>query len=484
MIKFGTGGFRGVIGDDFNRKNVCIIAEALSRIIRDDKSGLPVVIGYDNRFMSDFFARWMTEVFAAHKISCLLYTHQAPSPAVMCATRDLGLDYGIIITASHNPFQFSGVKLFLKGGVDADVNFTARMEQYIEPIETFDETVEKIPFEQAKNSGLVKDFSNIEEYVEHIKEYIDPRIKNNDIRILFDNICGVGYIALEKLAKEFNIAEFDILHKNHDAFFAFELPNPTNEVLFTIREKVLEGGYDYAMATDSDGDRLGILDEKGNYVDNNDILASLYYYLVHYKGLRGDVVKNCATSVLLDKLADKFGYKCYEVDVGFKNISAKMKETDALIGGESSGGLTCRGYLYGKDSSFSASLFMEMRIIMNKPVSEIIKETRAFAGYTYCSLEDQVDLTKKSKSRQEIMLDEPVFGRKIVNKQVYGNNVKYIFENDCWALMRFSGTEPILRIFAEAETREECQRIMQISKDFVCLGAAGGNNERERKTAV
>ena len=482
MIKFGTGGFRGVIGDDFNRQNVCIIAQALSKIIKDDSSFLPVVIGYDNRFMSDYFAGWMAEVFAANGVKCYLYTHQVPSPAVMCATRDLQLDYGIIITASHNPFQFSGVKLFLRGGVDADVAFTNRMEQYIEKIECEPNTVLKMPLFKAKKEGLVQDFSNINEYVSHIKKYINPEIRNNNLKILFDNICGVGYVALERLSKEFNIQRFDVLHRNHDAFFAFKLPNPTKETLFSIKDEVIDGNYDYAMATDSDGDRLGILDENGNYVDNNDILASLYYYLVKYKGLKGDVVKNCATSVLLDKLAKNFGYKCHEVDVGFKNISSKMRETNALIGGESSGGLTCRGYLYGKDSSFSASLFMEMRIIMDKPVSQIVEECHNFANYNYCTSEDQMKIPESDRYKMALRYKNPKFNREVKEKQVYGNNIKFIFDNDCWALLRFSGTEPLLRVFVEAESRVECDRIMKILKNFV--SSCGENDEKNDKIAI
>lgn len=482
MIKFGTGGFRGVIGDDFNRENICIIAEALSRIIKEDGDALPVVIGYDNRFMSDFFAGWMAEVFAAHGIKSYLYTHQMPSPAVMCATRDLDLNYGIMITASHNPYKFNGVKLFLRGGVDADVSFTNRMERKIIEIENGHTMVEMKSLEDARKEGLVTDFSNLNQYVEHIKGFVSPKIKDNNIKILYDNLCGVGFVGLERLSQEFQIKQFDILHKNHDAFFSFELPNPTKEMLLSLKSEVLSKGYDYAMATDSDGDRLGILDEHGEYVDNNDILASLYYYLVKYRGMKGDVVKNCATSVLLDKVAKRLGYRCHEVDVGFKNISAKMLETNALIGGESSGGLTCRGYLYGKDSAFSSSLFMEMRILMKKTVSEIMKEVHNFAEYTYVSLESEATLKDMEKSRAFLWGNTPDMGRIIIEKRAFGNNVKYLLENDCWALLRFSGTEPLLRIFVEAETLQEAKRLMQVLKKYV--KTSEGNECDERKNCA
>lgn len=480
MIKFGTGGFRGVIGDDFTRENVQTIAAALSSVIAEDHSEKPVVIGYDRRFMSDQFARWMAEVFAAYGVTALLYTEPVPSPCVMCATRDLDADYGVMITASHNPYMFNGVKVFLRGGRDADVAFTDRLERACAAVQD----VRRMPCEQAEAEGLVRPYCNLDEYVAGIRAFIRPEIRNNDAKILYDNLCGVGIVGLSRLAAAFSIRRFDVLHENHDAFFNFELPNPTQEMLKPLRAQVLAGGYDYAMATDSDGDRLGILDEKGDFVTNNDILACLYYYLVRYRKERGGIVKNCATSVLIDKLARKLGSECHEVDVGFKNISAKMRETDALIGGESSGGLTCRGYVEGKDSAFSASLFMEMRILMDKPVSEIVKEVRAFAGYDYAFIEREIPLRDSENTAALLGASVPDAGRKILHTERFGRNVKYRFENDCWALLRFSGTEPMLRLFAEAETQAEAERIADVLQKFIMESGWTGGNERKVSRAV
>lgn len=465
MIEFGTGGFRGVIGDDFTRANTETIAQALCSLI-SGANQKPVVVGYDNRFMSEKFAEWMACVFAANGVTVLLYTHQMPSPGVMCATRDLGLDYGVMITASHNPCNFNGVKLFLKGGVDADAEFTHDLERRIAAVSH----VKTMPYEEAKARSLICDYSNLDEYVGHIEAFVSPKIVENDAKILFDNIFGVGVVGISRLVSDFKIKRFDMVDPERDALFGGRLPNPTQENMLTLREAVLKEHYDYAMATDSDGDRLGILDEQGNFVNNNDILACLYYYLVRYRGMKGDIVKNCATSVLVDKIAQKFGYRCHETDVGFKNISSEMIKTDALIGGESSGGLTCRGYLYGKDSAFSASLFMEMRIMMNKPVSEIVNEVHAFADYGYATVERAVTLSSAETVNTLLMAQTPRFGRKIERSRHFGRNYKYVFGNDCWALFRLSGTEPMLRIFVEAETEKEAVRIADCLEKFIKNG--------------
>lgn len=463
MIEFGTGGFRGIIGDDFTKENVQVIAQAISSLMKEEGCLQKVVIGYDYRFLSDRFAAWMAEVFAGNQIEVLLYAEAVPTPAVMFATDRLGLDYGIMITASHNPFIFNGVKLFTKGGKDADVETTGRVERMIAKTEK----VSAMPLEKARQAGLVKPYANVEEYVEHVWSFLTPEVTENRAKVLFDNLHGVAVIGLEQLAKRMHIKRFDMLHTERDAFFAFLNPNPTEATLRELKRIVVEQGYDFAIATDSDGDRLGVIDDKGNYVSNNDILAMLYYYLVKYRGQSGDIVKNCATSILLDKIAKRFGFECHEVDVGFKNISSAIKQYDALIGGESSGGLTCRGHIPGKDSIFSSSLFMEMQIIMDKPVSEIIEEVHRFADYRHVFVEGEIALTDKDEIQKCLQLSRPDFSRKLLSAFHFGRNHKYIFENGSWALYRFSGTEPLLRVFAEAEDAEEAQRILNIMMDFV-----------------
>lgn len=462
-IEFGTGGFRGVIGETFNKENVQIIAQAIADLIIAENSLQPVVIGFDYRFLSDQAAKWICEVLCANRISCLLSKEPTPTPSVMYMTKKLGNDYGIMITASHNPYYFNGVKVFQKDGMDADIELTKRIEKKIKE----QKCVKSIEFTNAKKTGYVRTISFLRDYIFSIKSWISNKVVGSDISVLFDNLHGVGAKSLSALAKELKLNNFETISKKQDAFFGGMLPNPTKENMLLDRKYLKKKKYDCILGIDSDGDRLGVLDEQGNYVDSNEILSCLYYYLVQYRGLKGDSVKNCATSNLLNKVTEKLGYKCHEVDVGFKNISGKMREIDALLGGESSGGLTVRNYLYGKDSTFASALFLEMCIVMNKPVSQIVKEVRDFANFYHCDIEDTISYHDETAVLTFLTNEKLDLPDNVIKKEQYGRNIKYIFDNDCWVLLRRSGTEPVLRIFIEMESEEKANKYLQLLNDYI-----------------
>ena len=463
MIDFGTGGFRGIIGDTFTKENIQLIAQALSNIIKEENSKTKVVIGYDYRFLSDVAAIWVAEVLAGNKINVLISKEATPTPAVMFMTKYMDNDYGAMITASHNPYLFNGIKLFQKSGMDADVNLTNRVEEEIRKVKK----VNVLPVYDKNFNTFVRGIDILEGYLDNIRRFISPEIKGNGIKVLFDALHGTGAISLTKIAKSYELNNFITINESHDPLFGGRMPNPTLEAMLSNSKKVVEEGYDFAIGIDCDGDRLALLDENGKYVESNEILAALYYYLVKVKGLRGDCVKNCATSNLVDKIALKLGFKCHEVDVGFKNISSKIKEVDALIGGESSGGLTIRDYLFGKDSTFAAMLFIEMVIVMNKKVSEIIQEVRDFAEFHYTIIEETIEFQENLDIKRylnEVMpnlLDEPLEVRK------FGKNVKYILPNDEWFILRLSGTEPVLRVFVETSDSEKTHRYMDLIKEYI-----------------
>lgn len=465
MIKFGTGGFRGIIGDDFNKANVKLIAQALSNIVKENNSNKPIIVGYDNRFMSDFAARWFTETLAANGIRVFLYTLSVPTPCVMSATRDMGNDYGIMITASHNPYYFNGVKVFTKNGYDADVVFTNNVETHINNVKE----VKTMDYYEARRRWLIQDFNDTNLYLSHIKRFLSYKMKENNLKLLFNNMNGVGVVGLKPLANDLDIKQFDVVNDDHDAFFSFSLPNPTYEALKgEFVDQVVNGGYDAGFATDSDGDRLGIIDEKGNYVNANEILACLYYYLITKRGEKGDIVINLATSKLIPLVAEKLGFKCHEVDVGFKNITSGMTKYDALIGGESSGGLTMRGYLYGKDAVFASALVMEMMILENKPISQIVSDVKKFANFHHAFLEDFIPLKSSvEKIVSYIENNLPVFDKEVIRYERYGRNFKFTFDNNEWFLIRLSGTEPAFRLFAETQNREDGVKLINDLRKYI-----------------
>ena len=470
MIDFGTGGFRGVIGESFNKENLQTIAQGIANIIKKTNSTTPFVIGYDYRFMSDKAAIWVSEVLAGNGIKVLLSKEATPTPAVMFITKNMDNDYGAMITASHNPYYFNGIKVFQKEGMDADVNLTNSIENEIKNIQT----INVLPSYEKKYKRYVKRVSFLSKYLENIQTFISNEIHGKDTRILFDAIYGTGAVSLSKIARKYELHNFTTIHSKHDAFFGFMLPSPSKENMLLNKKKLLDNKYDLALGIDSDGDRLGILDEFGNFVDSNEILASLYYYLVKYRNEKGDIVKNCATSNLVDNVAKKLGFECHEVDVGFKNISSKIKEVDALIGGESSGGLTIRNYLYGKDSTFAAMLFIEMMTLMNKSVSEIIKEVRDFASFHHVIVESTIHYNENSNIKEYLDKNEPNFPSTPKEVRRFGKNVKYVFDNDEWAILRLSGTEPVLRVFVEMTTEEKTQQYLDVINEFI------KNMEREK----
>ena len=465
MIEFGTGGFRGVIGDDFNKANVHCIAQALADVAKETSPIKPIAVGYDNRFMSDYAAKWIVEVLNGNGIKAFLTSSSVPTPLVMMITRDKDLDYGVMVTASHNPYIFNGIKVFQKGGIDADVNFTSMLEKRIQGVSK----IEILREFEAREKDLIEVIDYIPSYVSCIESFLSKDAYHSPLKVLFNNMHGVASRSLLPIAKDLDLVCFDALNTEHDAFFGFRDPNPAKEnIMGDFAEKVKQGHYDFGIATDSDADRLGVIDENGKYVDANEIMACLYYYLVKYRGMKGDIVKNIATSSLIDGIASALGYQCHTVDVGFKNISAGIKEHDALLGGESSGGLTVKGYLFGKDSTFSVSLFMEMVAVMKKPVSKIVEEVKAVSCYNHIFIEDSYVFNASPSSMMDyIGKHQPMFPLPCLSLSRLGNNYKYDFEDGCFLLIRLSGTEPKFRIFAEMGDDEKAGEAINALKDYL-----------------
>lgn len=468
MIKFGTGGWRAIIGQDFIMDNIVLLSQAIATDIKKEHSEEKgIVIGYDRRFLSDKAAKWIAEVMAANRVKVFFIDRIAPTPLIMYTVKRLGSKYGVAVTASHNLADYNGIKVFTQGGCDADQKTTDRFENILATMSLKD--VQTIPFEEGIENGTIITIDPFNDYIDTILGMIDVEaIRKRRLKILLDPMFGVSKTCLQTVLVTTR-CEVDTIHDRHDTLFGGRLPSPSAETLDRLRSIVLEQGYDLGIGTDGDADRLGIIDDKGAFIHPNDILVLLYYYLVKYKGWKGGVVRNVATTHLLDRIARDFGEECYEVPVGFKHISAKMEEKNALIGGESSGGLTIRGHIRGKDGIFAASLLVEMISITGKRISELLKEIHDTYG-TLSMVEKNFTLTRLSKARlMHILFEErkiPDFGVP-VKKVSYEDGVKVYFENDGWIIARFSGTEPLMRIYAEMQDRQEADRISEVTRVFL-----------------
>ena len=466
MIKFGTGGFRAIIGDEFTKNNVQQLARAVARKMKDENiDKKSIVIGYDRRFLSKEAMIWVSEVLAYEGIKVFMINKSMPTPLMMFEVKRQNLNYGMAITASHNPAIYNGIKIFTKGGKDADEIVTGDIERYIEKLEN--QPLNCIDYEVALEKGLIEIYNPFNEYIDSIIAQINlDIIKQANLRVVLDPMYGVSQTSLRTILMTAR-CELDVINERHDTLFGGKLPSPNVTTLKTLQHTVLDKGYDIGIATDGDADRLGVIDNKGRFLHPNDILVLLYYYLVKYKGWKGPVVRNIATTHLLDKVAESFGEKCYEVPVGFKHISAKMIETDAIIGGESSGGLTVKGHIQGKDGVYAASLLVEMIAATGKNLSEIYEDICKEYGELFM-VEGDYAMTQSRKEEliKDIMINKnPIEFPYDIEKVSYEDGYKVYFKNGGWIIIRFSGTEPVLRVFAEMDSLEKAEELGFIVKE-------------------
>ncbi len=474
LIVFGTGGWRAIIGEGFTLHNVRRLAQALANeIIRRGQEKCGVLIGYDRRFLSDRAATAAAEVFAGNNITVTLLPEDAPTPLITYATAQVNAVYGLAFTASHNPPEWNGLKVFRGDGSLLLDDETRQIETAVNGLRS--EDVVKIDLDLALEAGVVRrrDFTN--EYVDAVESLIDlEAIREAGLKVIVDPMYGVGQLTMGIILTEAR-CRVTFINERHDPLFGGRSPAPNLEALRMLITHVRNEGYDLGLATDGDADRIAIVDEHGEYITVNDILLLLYWYLHTVRGERGAVVRNLATTHLLDRLAAHFGEACFETPVGFKHITAAMVEHNALLGGESSGGLTIRGHILGKDGIFAAALVVEMLARTRKKISQLLEAVYAITGRLYvvedgllATPEMRIIIPRRLKALVQTHATAPVhLGPYPVVAISELDGTKFLLENDNWALLRFSGTEPLLRLFAEADSVEKATELIESLKALV-----------------
>ena len=470
MISFGTGGWRAIIGDDFTKENVRKLMFALSqRMKREEVADKSFCVGYDRRFLSREAAEWAAEVMAGEGIHVLMINREAPTPLIMFTVQYYGLDYGIAVTASHNPALYNGIKLFTRGGRDAVESVTNELGAAANEVNP--DEIHSIEYKRAIAAGMVQEINPQNQYLDAIIRGVNmDAIRSRNLQIVLDPMYGVSRTSLQTILLTAR-CDVSVIHERHDTLFGGRLPAPNVDTLGALQAAVLQNHADIGIATDGDADRLGIIDDEGHFVHPNQILVLLYYYLLKYKNWHGPCVRNIATTHLLDRVAADFGEKCYEVNVGFKFISAKMAETNAVVGGESSGGMAVRGHIAGKDGIYAAALLVEMLAVTGKSVSELYKEITDKYGMLY--YEDAAFTMKPARKTelQELLFVQeqlPDFGKEIDHVS-RADGCKVFFKDGSWIICRFSGTEPLLRMAAEGETRAQALDYIHIWRKAVDL---------------
>jgi phosphomannomutase/CTP:molybdopterin cytidylyltransferase MocA len=469
-IVFGTGGWRAVIGEGYTLANVRRLCQAIANeTMRQNLDSRGVVIGGDRRFLSRESAIAAAEVFAGNNIAVTLLPEDVPTPLVTFAAPYLGAAYGIIITSSHNPPEWNGIKVFR---ADGSLPLDSETDRYQDEANAMSiDDVVTLDIAMARRSGVVVEENLTNPYVDAIERIVDVSLsRESDLHVIVDPMYGTSQLTLGMILNDMRVRT-EFIHAAHNPLFGGIAPAPDLERLSTLIGMIKngKGRYDLGLATDGDSDRIGIVDEQGEYVSTNDLLLLLYWYLHEVRGEKGGVVRNLATTHLLDRLAAHFGEQSYECKVGFKYVTAGMEEIGAVLGGESSGGLTVRGWLLGKDGIFACSLVVEMLARTGRKISDLLADIHAITGRLY-TMDTSVDSTPEMRiAVPRRLASEPLthIGPYPVIGISHLDGTKILLDNDNWALLRFSGTEPLLRLFVEADSPAKAQELLDWLRGFV-----------------
>jgi phosphomannomutase len=459
VIKFGTDGWRAVIADDFTFANLERVALATAQFFKKHKKiKNGIVIGYDARFMSREFAEKSAEVMANAGIRIKLADSIVSTPMISLLTKYENAAAGIVITASHNPAKWNGFKIKGDFGGPANPETIAKVEKVLAGVmKRKNLPPGKRTYKQLVEKGLITPISMKQRYVDDLGTKIDiPKIKNSGVRILYDAMYGAGQGVVNMILPD--VAQ---IHSDFNPSFAGTNPEPLEKNLRELMRRTKEGGFTIGIATDGDADRIGAVDEHGEFVDSHRIFSLLLKYLVEQRGMKGDVVKSFSVTQMVDQQCKKYGLPMIETPVGFKYICQTMVERDVLIGGEESGGLAVKGHIPERDGIYLGLLLCEVMATRGKSLSALVQELMDEFGYHEFK---RVDLHVTEKEKQAIMkryqrgIKEisgyPVIGRKDTDGHKY-------FVEGGWILARASGTEPLIRIYAEGNSKEMVEKLLE-----------------------
>ncbi|HKN62056.1 MAG TPA: phosphoglucomutase/phosphomannomutase family protein [Candidatus Acidoferrales bacterium] len=466
-IKFGTDGWRGVIAEDFTTDNVRKVAHAIARyVIRAERPERGVLVGYDTRFGSERFARVAAETVAATGTHVWLAADACPTPAISLLVRLRSAAAGIQITASHNPYQWNGMKLKASYGSSASPAIVSQVEGELERV--LREGVTSLP----PRHDLLHSLDVRAPYLEALQGLVDwDRLRASKLRFLIDPMHGSARGLLRDLFHR-NGIPCDEIRGTRDPLFGGVNPEPIEPHVEALRRALREGKYDAGFAFDGDGDRIGAMDRDGTFITPHQIFALLLWHLAGTRKLTGDVAKTFSTTKMIDKIAAKFERKVYETPIGFKYICDKMLENDILLGGEESGGIGTKLYLPERDATVNALLLAEVMAWHGKRLGELVKMLQdEFGGHHY----GRVDLALKpgqkekaiahfSNGKMKRLLDWPVTGRENLD------GIKAYLGDVGWVMVRASGTERMLRIYSETTRPETTRRVLdEVTKLVLAL---------------
>lgn len=476
-IRFGTSGWRAIIAEDFTFRNVEIVAEAIARVAAQDAGGRAprFAVGYDGRFLSDAFARTAALVFAQNGASVLLADAPIPTPVVSFMTRSLGLDGGLVITASHNPPEYNGMKYSPADGAPASNELTARIAETANALMEESRPEARYPsafrFEAAAAEGGIERVDPYESYRDHLFSLIDAAaIRKAKLTVAADAFYGSGRDYLPRLLVEAG-CEVTALRAHSNPGFDGGRPEPSGGNLTELSRLVRSVNADIGLAVDGDADRFGVIDADGSYLHANHILGVMADYLIESRGWSGFVVRSVPTSHLLDAAAQARGVETVETGTGFKYIGAEMLASPDrfILGGEESSGMTMRGHTPEKDGVIACLLLAEMVASRGKSMGEQLRELFERVGERHV---DRLDL-ELSEERKAELLDglesspPERIGEFRVERVVRIDGHKFILENGGFIAVRASGTEPLVRCYLDAPSARGMEAMQAAARALV-----------------
>jgi len=457
-IKFGTDGWRGIIAEDFTLANARIVAQAIARyVVRCEDARKSVIIGYDHRFASDDIASAVAEVVSSSGTPVFLTDKPCPTPAVSLLVRQRGAAGGLMITASHNPYSWNGIKYKASYGSSALPSIVAQIESDLEVVQR----ANVAPLPPQKN--LIQPLEPREPYLDTLEKLVDwKKLRDSGFRFVSDPMHGSAAGLLPKLLRR-NGVTCDEIRGTRDPRFGGVHPEPIEPHIDALRQAVLAGKFDAGLCADGDGDRIGAIDRDGSFVNPHQIFALLLWHLAGTRNLPGDVAKTFSVTKLIDKVAAKFGRKLHEVPIGFKYICELMLEQNILIGGEESGGIGTNLYIPERDATVSALLLAELMAWHGKSLGELLAVlTAEFGEYHYGRVDLGLRPGQKEKAiayfsngKLASILELPVVHREDMD------GIKLYLSDGGWVMVRTSGTENLLRVYSETSRADTTQRVLK-----------------------
>ena len=462
-IKFGTDGWRAIIAEDFTFENVRICAQGTADLINaGNQPERGIVIGYDTRFLSEEFARAVAEVMTANGIPTMLCDRPAPTPTVSYDLVSRYAGAGAIITASHNPANYNGFKYKPDYGGSASPEIVEQLESRIAAVEQHG-VVNRMPLHEAERQGLLEIFDPEPEYLAHLATIVDVQaIRNAGLNVVVDSMYGSGAGYLKKLLEGGTTRVVEIHGERNPAFPGMAQPEPIAHNLTELIEAVQDHNADVGIALDGDADRLGMVDESGNFVTTLQTFALLCYHLLENLGQRGPLVRSITMTSMIDRLAELYDVPIFDTPVGFKFLGPVLMAEEAIAAGEESGGYAFRGNVPERDGILSGLLILDMIVKTQMEPSDLIDELVEKVGpHFYDRWDVSFDPSQRDAIEQSVRVSFPsTLAGKTVVQVDERDGIRFVLESGHWSLIRFSGTEPLLRIYAEGESPAEVAALL------------------------